>query len=278
MSLKTCDFSGLPEPKQALLFGSEHRRCHKLRKIIITALAIAAPFAAAAQDQANGIEFRFGLGPSLKPGYFGDEDVDPGVSPKFQLERLQFGSLARGGGGDSYGLGFGGSFRFIGARNASDFEELDGLDDIDPSLEIGGGLEFTRPDYEVFAKLRYGVIGHEAFVAELGTDLYFRPTDQLTFRAGPRVLLGDDDYAQTYFGVSAAESATSSFDAYDARGGVMSAGAKAEATYAINDDWEVIGTLQYEQLRDDAADSPITQSDDQVSGSIVLTRRITFGF
>ena len=248
-----------------------------LRRIIITGLAIAGPLAATAQEQANGIEFRFGLGPSLSPGYFGDEDLDPGVSPKFQLEKLQFGSLALGG-GENYGLGFGGSFRFIGARSADDFDELAGLEDLDPSLEVGGGLEFNAPDYDVFAKLRYGVIGHESFVAELGSDLYFRPTDQLTLKAGPRVLLGDDDYAQTYFGVTATESAASSFAAFDARGGIMSAGAKAEATYAINDDWEVIGTLEYEQLREDAANSPITLSDDQISGSIVLTRRITFGF
>ena len=125
---------------------------------------------------------------------------------------------------------------------------------------------------------RYGVIGHEAFVAELGSDVYYRPTDQLTFKAGPRILLGDDDYAQTYFGVSAAESAASDFASFDAQGGIMSAGAKAEAIYSINDDWEVVGTLQYEQLRNDAADSPITQSDEQISGRIVLTRRITFGF
>lgn len=248
-----------------------------IRRTIFTVLAMIAPIAASAQDQGNFVQFSFGLGPSLGPGYFGDEDMDASVAAKFRLERFQFGGIAAGG-GDDYGLGFGGSFRFVGGRSADDYSELEGLDDIDPSIEFGGGLEFNAPNYEVFAKLRYGVIGHESFVAELGSDIFYRPTEQLTIKAGPRVLLGDDDYAQTYFGVSATESAASSFDAFDARGGIMSAGAKAEATYSINDDWEVIGTLRYEQLREDAADSPITQSEDQVSGSIVLTRRITFGF
>ncbi len=247
------------------------------KRATLAALLTTTPLAVVAQEQPNGIELRLGLGPSLSPGYFGDDDLDVGVRPKFQLESLQFGALSFGG-DPSYGLGFGGSFRFIGARDADEFDELTGLDDIDFSLELGGGLEFTTPDYEVFAKLRYGVIGHESFVAEVGSDIYYRPTDQLTFKAGPRLLLGDDDYAQTYFGVSEDESGTSNFDAFDARGGIVSAGAKAEATYALNDDWEVIGTLRYEQLRDDAADSPITEKDDQISGSIVLTRRITFGF
>ncbi|WP_159086949.1 MipA/OmpV family protein [Loktanella sp. Alg231-35] len=254
------------------------RKVAQLFRIMTLAALVACPLAASAQDGDGGISFRFGLGPSLGPGYFGDEDTDAGVGVKFKLEELRFGGLSSGGGADNYGLGFGGSFRFIGGRDADDFDELSGLADIDPALEIGGGLEFTARDYEVFAKVRYGVIGHESFVAVVGGDLFYRPTDQLTFRAGPRVLLGDDDYAQTYFGVSPAEGLASSFESYDARGGIISAGAKAEATYAINDDWEVVGTLRYDQLRDDAAGSPITQSDEQLSGSIVLTRRITLGF
>lgn len=248
-----------------------------LLRYFIAACLVAAPAALVAQDSTNGIAFRFGLGPSIGPGYFGDDDLDPGVGFKFSLERLQFGGVSVGG-TDSYGLGFSGSLRFIGARNADDFDELAGMDDVDASLELGGGLEFTAPDYEVFARLRYGVVGHEALVADIGGDLFYRPTDQLTLKAGPRVLLGDDTYAQTYFGVSAAEGLTSSFDAFDARGGIISAGARAEATYAINDDWEVVGTLTYDRLRDDAADSPLTTSDEQLGGSIVLTRRITFGF
>lgn len=245
--------------------------------IFLTSLLLGTPAALLAQDQGNSVEIRLGVGPSFGPGYFGDDDTDPGVSPKFQLESLQFGGVTAGGGG-GYGLGFGGSFRFIGGRSADDFSELTGLDDIDPTLELGGGLEFNARDYEVFAKVRYGVIGHESFVAELGGDIFYRPTDQLTFKVGPRLLWGDDDFAQTYFGVSAAEASASAFDAFDASSGVISSGAKAEATYAINDDWQVIGTVRYEQLREDAADSPITVSDEQISGSIVLTRRITFGF
>lgn len=249
-----------------------------LHRFIALATMLALPTMSLAQEAENGVSFRFGLGPAFGPGYFGDEDIDPKPGFKFQLEELRFGGIGAGGGAENYGLGFGGSVRFIGERSADDYSELDGLEDVDLAFELGGGLEYTAPNYDVFAKLRYGVIGHESFVAEVGSDIYYRPTDQLTFKAGPRILLGDDDYASTYFGVTPDESAASSFDAFDARGGIISAGARAEATYAINDDWEVVGTIRYDQLRDDAADSPISQSDEQLSGSLVLTRRITFGF
>ncbi len=248
-----------------------------LQRIVFASLLATMPLSALAQEQRDGVEFRFGLGPSLAPGYFGDDDLDAGVDAKFQIERLQLGGLSLGDEASS-GLGFGGSIRFVRGRDADDFDELAGLNDIDPTLEIGGGLEFTTPDYELFAKLRYGVFGHESFVAELGSDFFYRPTGQWTFQAGPRLLLGDNDYAQTYFGVTAAEAVSSSFDAFDAQGGIISAGAKAKATYAINNDWEVVGTLQYDQLRNDAADSPISASDDQLSGSLVLTRRIMLEF
>ena len=98
---------------------------------------------------------------------------------------------------------------------------------------------------------------------------------RLTMSAGPRVLLSDDSYAQTYFGVSDADGFGPDFDA---QGGLISAGAQAKATYEINDDWQLIGKITYDRLQADAADSPITQADDQLSGSLVLTRRITFGF
>jgi outer membrane scaffolding protein for murein synthesis (MipA/OmpV family) len=250
-----------------------------MRFCILALLCI--PSLAAAQDagaeDANGISFTLGLGGQVKPEYFGAEDTKFGPTGSFDFGRLQFDGLSMGG-PKAYGLGFGPSFRIIGARDADDYEELAGLEDVDFAVELGGGLEFTAPDYEVFAKLRYGVIGHESLVAEMGGDVFYRPTDQITLSAGPRVLWGSDDYSQTYFGVTDAEELASSFDAFDAGAGIMSAGIAAEANYQFNDTWGVTGKIRYEQLRDDAADSPITQSDDQISASVVVTRRITLGF
>ncbi len=248
----------------------------RLRKLsLIAAIAAASP--AMAQETGDGITFRLGVGPKVGPEYFGAEDSKITPTGKFQLEQLQFGGQSYGG-ANSTGFGFGGSVGFVGPRDADDYSELEGLEDIDPSLELGGGLRFRQPSYDLFANLRYGVIGHESLVGELGGDVIYRPSEQLTLRAGPRIFWGSDDYAQTYFGVSDAESAASGFDAFDANGGILRQGVKAEATYQFNDDWGLVGTIQYDQLRDDAADSPITQTEDQLSGSIVLTRKVTFGF
>lgn len=230
-----------------------------------------------AQDASASITAHIGVGPQVQPGYFGSDEMVFGPTGSFQLEQLQLGGLTIGG-AETQGFGFGGSFRFVGERSADDFEELAGLDKIDPTIELGGGLRYYGSGYSLFADLRYGVIGHESFVGEIGGDLIYQASEQMTLRAGPRVLWGSDDYAQTYFGVTTAESSASSFASYDAQGGILSAGVKAAANYRFNEDWGVTGTIRYDQLQGDATDSPIVQTDDQFSASVVITRRVTFGF
>jgi outer membrane scaffolding protein for murein synthesis (MipA/OmpV family) len=230
-----------------------------------------------AQGAQNEVSVRLGLGPDLEPGYFGDADQDPGVGFKFSIDRVKIGPVVREP-GQATGLGFGGSVRYITGRDADDFEELAGLETIDPSLELGGRVKYAAPSYELFASLRYGAVGHSSFVSEVGGDLIYRPTDNIRLSAGPRVLWGDDTYANTYFGVSEAEALTSAFEEFEAGSGMISAGAELEAIYEVSDNWQVVGTISYDKLRGDAADSPITESDEQISTQIVLTRKITFNF
>jgi outer membrane scaffolding protein for murein synthesis (MipA/OmpV family) len=178
------------------------------------------------------------------------------------------------------GLGLQGSFRYVGERDSSEFEDLRGLDDVDDALELGVGLAYRQDAYQVFGDLRYGVTGHDSFVGEVGADVFFRPTDRLTLNAGPRVFFAEDSYAQEYFGVSAAEAARSALPAFEADGGALGAGLEIGAEYRLNDSWGIEGAVTYDRLLGDAEDSPITEagSADQYGVRVGLTRRITFGF
>lgn len=246
---------------------------------------LAGPALAEAHDPAFRANFTLGLGAQSAPTYFGSDETTIGPTGSFGFGSLNIGSLSFGG-GDPNGIGFKGGFRYIGERSGDDYAELTGLDDVDAALELGGGLTFTDTangttdnwgSYS-FAEVRYGVVGHETWVAEIGSDLVYAPTRDLTLTLGPRLFGGTDDYSATYFGITQSEAESSTFPAYNAGGGILSRGLEASATYNVTDIWGITGTVTYEEFLNDAADSPIVQqgSSDQISASILLTRSFSF--
>lgn len=252
----------------------------------LAALLTLLPAATLAQD---GPRFAFTLGAGLeaKPGYFGSDEVTFGPDLSFSFGALSVGPLSFGNadpGGVSQGFDIGGSFRLVSERSSDDYEELQGLAEVDRAIELGGALRYSASWWDAFAEVRYGVTGHEAVVADLGLDLVSRPSDRLTLRAGPRIFLGSDDYAATYFGVTEAESLASAadgidvFPAYEAQGGILSAGLELSAHYRLTDLWGFEAGLRYDRLQNDAADSPITTEDDQLSASLGVTRRFDIRF
>ncbi len=229
--------------------------------------------------------FRLGAGLTYGPSYFGSKsnDVGPTGSLSFQFLRGP-GGLALGSETGEVRSGFAprGSFRVIGKRSATDDPELTGLEDVPLSVEIGFGLGYTSRNFEAFADVRYGAVGHHAFVGELGADFVMRPSDRLTLKAGPRLLLGSNKFNDTYFGVTAAESVASGgvLGAYDPSAGAVSAGIEIGASYALSNVWNLDGAVRYDRFMGDAKASPIvTQgSNDQVSVSIGISRLISLDF
>ena len=237
----------------------------------------------AASAQERSINFALTAGVSAAPEYFGADNTE--VRPAFGLT---FGSLSWGkvqiGNGIGYvpdnGLSFRGAFRVIEDRSAAESPELAGLQDIDTAVELGFGVTYRETNWQAFGEIRRGFGGHEGVTGTLGLDAIARPTDRWTLSAGPRVSFGNDSFANTYFGVTSAEAAASSFDAFNAEGGVLGVGLQLGATYALNDLWSLQGSVQYERLKNDAARSPITVggSEDQWRVNIGVSRAFTLKF
>ncbi|TYB91026.1 MipA/OmpV family protein [Oceaniovalibus sp. ACAM 378] len=246
------------------------------------------PVYQAAPVASPGLVFTIRGGASVTPDYFGSGDysVGPDFAVGLNFLRLpggrSFGSYDPNN--PQYGLGLRGSFRYIDERSAADYPELNGLNDVDTSVELGLGLAYSSRNFDAFADLRYGVVGHESFVGEVGADVKFQANDRLTLSAGPRLFIGSDKYSSTYFGVTAAEAGAvgSNFagQAFNAGGGLLSAGVEVGAKYKINDDWGLEGAVTWDRFTGDAADSPIVQQGerDQYGVRIGITRRITLDF
>lgn len=224
------------------------------------------------------------LGIDVGPAYFGSDEYElgPNFVPRFDLIRFpggfEFGSSQAVG--FRTGPGLQGSVRYIGRRNSDDYAAIEGLDDVQASFELGLGATYEQRNYRFFANARYGVIGHNTWVGELGADGISYPVDGLTLTAGPRVQLGSNQFTGTYFGVTPSEAEDSDLPAFDADGGVYAAGMEVSARYLFNERWGVEGIATYNRLLNDAADSPITEagSADQYEFRLGITRRISLDF
>lgn len=252
----------------------------RLIRLVLAATAIACASPLAAQD--NVLSFSLTGGARIAPDYFGSSNhsVTPAIGFGFQGLRLGGTQLGDPDGPRVFapGAGLRGSFRFIGEREG--VNELAGMRDVDAALELGIGAHYTADMWQVFADLRYGVVGHKGITGELGGNLIYRAPSGLVLNAGPRAEFGSGRFTNTYFGVTPAESIASGLAAYTASGGVYSVGFEMGAYQPLGADWGLTGTLRYDRLRGDAARSPIVAqgSRDQISAEIGLTRHFNLRF
>ncbi|MGY6412132.1 MAG: MipA/OmpV family protein [Alkalilacustris sp.] len=248
----------------------------------VGAVLIAALALPAAADTRPGATFTLGAGARLTPAYFGASRDVVGPTGSFQLHHLRIGGFEIG---DPMaeplrrGFRLGGAARWVRARGAGDNPELAGLDRISNALELGLRARYVADSWLVFADLRTGVVGHSGWAGEIGADALWQVTPNLLLSAGPRVGFGDARFQRTYFGVTAAEAARPEtggrFTEFRPGAGLLSVGAELGMRLRLDDAWTVIGTVEYDRLRRDAARSPITAqgSRDQWGARLLLTRR-----
>jgi outer membrane scaffolding protein for murein synthesis (MipA/OmpV family) len=115
---------------------------------------------------------------------------------------------------------------------------------------------------------------HEGTSAEFKIEYGAALAPRLQGQIGASVSWADDDYTQSYFGISTAESQASGLREFTAESGLKDAGVSASLHYLINEHWRVTGRLAYRRLLGDAADSPLVEdegSQNQASGAVIVS-------
>ena len=230
----------------------------------------------AAQAEGNHISFALGGGLKFAPAYEGSDEYESGLAITGGFNSASIGGLSVGG-GDTLGFSMGPSLGFVGARDADEYSELKGLDDVDWTLELGVKAGYRWDNAEVSAAVRRGFNGHEGLVGELTANAILRPDDRTTFRFGPRMTFANDEYADTYFSVP---TGAANLGRYDAEGGLKSYGLEAIVHRELSDTWSIEGKLGWARLTNDFADSPVTEagSENQGSVSVTLIRQFDWRF
>ncbi len=237
-----------------------------------------------AQAQDNALAFSLRGGAAVLPDYFGSSNSRVGPTGGIGFTGLRFGSLAIGDPDGPVhfapGASVRGAFRYIAKRKGKD--ELQGMEDVKASFEVGLRAHYTTEFWHVYADLRYGVIGHKAIAGEVGGDFLYRDPSGFILNAGPRAEFGNSRFNRTYFGVTAAEAAMTgpALTEFTPSGGFHSVGFEVGAYQPLGPDWAATGAVRYDRLRGDAARSPIVQqgSRNQFRAEIGVTRHFNLRF
>jgi MipA family protein len=222
-------------------------------------------------------EVTLGAGAVQVPEYPGGDENRTEALPLISVRYKRFFLGGAPGSGSPGGLGVylvdGESLRMgaiisrdaMDPRDESDDARLRGLGDIDATVRAG-----------LFTSYRFGWLTlsasamtdvgdkQQGTTANLDAEFTYRPIPKLILSGGPGVSWSNDEYMQTFFGVTNDQASRSAFAPYTAGGGVSVIRASIGAQYLVTRHWFVGARSTATRLQGDAADSPIVAEKNQI--------------
>lgn len=152
-------------------------------------------------------------------------------------------------------------------REAKDDARLNGLGDVGIAPAVHLALDYKLGNAFAKTKLvsRLGSGNEKGTLLEAEVGYNVLASRAGVLGLGLQVKAVDGTYASNFFGVSASQSAASGLSAFNAKAGIASVGAFVQAIVPVNDRWTFFGRAAYNQLRNDAANGPITVDRDQTT-------------
>lgn len=170
---------------------------------------------------------------------------------------------------DNFRAGAVGNFRFE-RQTDSLVRGYRRIRNIDISLEGGGFAEYWPAQWlRTRAEVRDSFVGANGVVADFSADFVAHPFNtRWTATAGPRLSIADQEFMESYYGVTPTQSNTSGLSVYHPKAGVRSLGAGSSLRYQWNDAWTTLGYIEYTHLGHIPGESPLIDergSQDQVT-------------
>lgn len=214
-----------------------------------------------------------GAGVRVEPKFEGSKDFTIIPLPMVSAEFGQYVSVDSMGltinAWQYEGLSVKGRLGYDLGRDSDDAKHLDGLGDIGASAVLGVDFVYELMPLEFKLSLDKNVGGSDGFSAKFGTALMMQ-FDPVMVSIGPSVTWADDNYMESYFGVTERQSLRSGLREFDAEAGFKRVDLEVSALYFINDHWVARGEMGVGYLVGDAADSPVSQENLQPYTMFIL--------
>ena len=224
------------------------------------------------QQEASEWTVILGAGGTFGPDYEGSDDLE---FQTFPLIVIEYGDIARFRGNQatvsllrsSGPLGedeieAGPMARFVFGRNDNENNALDGLGDVENSIEVGGFLRYgVGPWSSELSVLQDVAGGHEGLVVAWEAGRRFQLMPRVGLETGVAISWADGTYMDSYFTINGAQAAASGLDEFDADAGFKDVGAKVGVNVKLTSRWALNGEVQFDRLLGDAADSPIVDDE-----------------
>lgn len=153
---------------------------------------------------------------------------------------------------------------------------LNGLGDIGARAELGGfyNLALTR-QIKLNTSLRYGA-GSDSKGMLLDASLNYRlPLAENRFASfGIATTYANSNYMQSYYGVNAAQSASSGYAVYSPSAGIREVDLTASYTYKIDRQWAIVTGASFGELGSAVKNAPMSRSN--THNSLHISSSYTF--
>jgi outer membrane protein len=137
-------------------------------------------------------------------------------------------------------------------------------------LKLFGSYNFGRLIVSS-ALTKYDGSDNKGLIADVGANLPFRLSQKLTVTAHVGATWANDQYMQTFFGVTPVQSADSGYSEFTAHAGLKDVDAGFRADYRLDQHWFVSTSIGVKRLEGDAAKSPITFANTEGTFMTVLS-------
>nr|WP_267877731.1 MipA/OmpV family protein [Duganella guangzhouensis] len=123
------------------------------------------------------------------------------------------------------------------------------------------------------AVTKFSGTDNKGVVANIGAGVPFKLSQDLTVTAHVDATWANRDYMQTFFGVTATQSANSGFSQFTPKSGLKDAEFGVRAEYRLDPHWFISANVGVKRLEGDAAKSPLIASKSQAVFMSVLGYR-----